>query len=135
MPAPSKMISLFLAPAALVRALPLLHTLSRGDIQLFANAFLGSATGGSYNTCDAIETQLGLTRNLGLDITTSRTQAFNEWAADQCVSANQDAQLCAEVSAYLSATYYAYEAGWIGTHLFAVLGGEFGFLGMSPLKS
>ena len=73
-------------------------------------------------------------------LTTSRARAVNNWALGQCFSAyrvysaiedsrraekvSDDTDFCSEISAFISATYYAYESGWYGADLLAVLGGE-----------
>ena len=37
---------------------------------------------------------------------------------------SDDSDFCSEISAYLAATYYAYESGWYGADLLSALGGE-----------
>ncbi|WVW81511.1 hypothetical protein I302_103505 [Kwoniella bestiolae CBS 10118] len=88
------------------------------DITGFTNAFLSSATGGAITTVSKLENQLGSA------VGVARTIAMNTWASGQCLATYADINMCTELSAYLSAVYYAFEQGWSAAQLFAALGAD-----------
>ncbi|KAK8845380.1 hypothetical protein IAR55_006093 [Kwoniella newhampshirensis] len=88
------------------------------DIRLFANALINTATGGAVTATSTVSAQLGATVGI------TRSLAVNAWATGQCVVAHADIATCTEVSAYLSAVYYAFEQGWTVAQLLAALGAD-----------
>jgi len=85
---------------------------------LFADAFVGAHTGGHYTDCSTLAAAASLGATTGWD----RANAFNNWAFGQCHSAYNNNDLCSGLSAYLSATFWAYENNWAAVDLFASLG-------------
>ncbi|ORX33561.1 hypothetical protein BD324DRAFT_639300 [Kockovaella imperatae] len=105
---------------------------AHADIDVFASAFVSSYTGGQYNTCKnlggfPLTGLLGLNLDLdvNLNLLTSTCTDLNTWVGGKCFAKYGDHGLCTELSAYLTATVYAWNQGWTGADFFACLGVDY----------